>query len=106
MKKLIVFVCFLGFVAACTPMANENMTNANKGAEMKSTAPPSEADIVAKEKAAWDAFRKKDADAFKKMLAPDYIEIFSDGPHDVTHALDGMKDTEISDVTFADWKMT
>ncbi|HEY8204651.1 MAG TPA: hypothetical protein VIF81_07990, partial [Pyrinomonadaceae bacterium] len=79
MKRLFVFVCFLVFVAACTPMANENMTNANKGTEMKSTAPPSEADMIAKEKAAWDAFRKKDADAFKKMLAPDYIEVLDSG---------------------------
>jgi len=104
MKRLIVFVCFLVFVAACTPMANENMTNANK--EMKSTAPPSEADMIAKEKAAWDAFRKKDADAFKKMLAPDYIEVLDSGTKDTAESVAGMKDFELSDVTFADWKMT
>ncbi|HEV8590320.1 MAG TPA: nuclear transport factor 2 family protein, partial [Pyrinomonadaceae bacterium] len=106
MKRLFVFVCFLVFVAACTPMANENMTNANKGTEMKSTAPPSEADMIAKEKAAWDAFRKKDADAFKKMLAPDYIEVLDSGTKDTAESVAGMKDFELSDVTFADWKMT
>jgi len=87
-------------------MANENMTNANKGTEMKSTAPPSEADMIAKEKAAWDAFRKKDADAFKKMLAPDYIEVLDSGTKDTAESVAGMKDFELSDVTFADWKMT
>jgi len=106
MKKLFVFVCFLVFVAACTPMANENMTNANKGTEMKSTAPPSEADIIAKEKAGWDAFRKKDADAFKKLLTPDFIEVLDNGTHDLASSTESMKDSELSDVTFADWKMT
>ncbi|HEY8204322.1 MAG TPA: nuclear transport factor 2 family protein, partial [Pyrinomonadaceae bacterium] len=74
--------------------------------EMKSTAPPSEADMIAKEKAAWDAFRKKDADAFKKMLAPDYIEVLDSGTKDTAESVAGMKDFELSDVTFADWKMT
>ena len=50
MKKLLVFVCFVVLMAACQPVANENTANANKGTEpMKATAPPSEADIIAKE---------------------------------------------------------
>ena len=108
MKKIVAFLCLVVFAAACAnqPANNTATTNTNSGNEMKSTAPPSEADIIAKEKAGWDAFRKKDADAFKKMLAPEYIEVFWDGTHDTAFALQGMKDTEISDVTFADWKLT
>ena len=108
MKKIVAFLCLVVFAAACAtqPANNTATTNTNSGTETKSTAPPSEADIIAKEKAAWDAFRKKDADAFKKMLAPEYIEVFWDGTHDTAYALQGMKDTEISDVTFADWKLT
>jgi len=106
MKKLLVFVCFLVLVAACTPVANENTSNANKGTETKAMAPPSEADMIAKEKAAWDAFRRKDADGFKKMLAADYIEVLDSGTMTGDAAIAGMKDFEISDVTFADWKMT
>ena len=75
MKKLIAGVCFLALFAACQPVANENMANANKTPETKAVAPPSEADMIAKEKAAWDAFKRKDADAFKKALAPEYVEI-------------------------------
>jgi hypothetical protein len=106
MKRLLLFVCFLVLLAACQPVANENTTNANKGAETKTMAPPSEADMIAKEKAAWDAFRAKNADGFKKMLAPDYIEVLDSGTRDTAATIDGMKDFEISDLTFADWKMT
>lgn len=106
MKKLIAGVCFLALFAACQPVANENMANANKTPETKAVAPPSEADMIAKEKAAWDAFMRKDADAFKKALAPEYVEITPNGPGDTAATLTAMKDVEISDLTFADWKMT
>ena len=39
------------------------------------------------------------------MLASDYIEILDDGVHDKASALTGIKDFDLSDVTFADWKM-
>ena len=106
MKKLIAGVCFLVLLAACQPVANDNMANANKTPETKAVAPPSEADMIAKEKAAWDAFKRKDADGFKKMLAPEYIEITGRGTMDVSAIVSGMNDVTLSDVTFADWKMT
>ena len=107
MKKIFALLCLAVLAAACTnqPPANNMSSNANSG-EKKSSAPPSEADIIAKEKAGWDAFRKKDADAFKKLLTPDYIEVLSGGTMNTADALAGMKDYDISDVTFADWKMT
>ena len=106
MKKLIAGVCFLVLLAACQPVANENMTNANKTPETKAVAPPSEADMIAKEKAAWDAFKRKDADAFKKMLAPEYIEISGNGTMDTAATVNAMNDVTFTDLTFADWKMT
>lgn len=106
MKKLIAGVCFLVLVTACQPMANENMANANKTPETKAVAPPSEADMIAKEKASWDAFKRKDTDAFKKMLAPEYTEITGNGVRDSAATVANMNDVNISDVTFADWKMT
>ena len=81
MKKILALVSLLVLAAACAtqPSGNKDMpanaNNANKPAETKSTGPASEADIIAKEKAAWDAFRKKDADALGKMMASDYIEV-------------------------------
>lgn len=106
MKKLIAGVCFLVLLAACQPVANENMANANKTPETKAVAPPSEADMIAKEKASWDAFKRKDADAFKKMLAPEYAEITGNGVRDLAATVSGMNDVTLTDVTFADWKMT
>lgn len=106
MKKLIAGVCFLALFAACQPVANDNMANANKTPETKAVAPPSEADMIAKEKAAWDAFKRKDADAFKKALAPEYVEVTPNGVGDTATTVAAMKDVEISDLTFADWKMT
>lgn len=106
MKKLIVSLCFLALFAACQPVANENTANANKTPESKTVAPPSEADMIAKEKASWDAFKRKDADAFKKLLAPDYTEITGNGVRDLAATVANMSDVNLTDVTFADWKMT
>lgn len=106
MKKLIAGVCFVVLFAACQPVANENTTNANKTPETKAVAPPSEADMIAKEKATWDAFKRKDADAFKKALAPEYTEVTPNGVGDTAATVAAMKDVEIADLTFADWKMT
>jgi hypothetical protein len=107
MKKILVVVCFLFIAAACTtqPIGNNNMRSNANSAEKKTTAMPSEADIIAKEKATWDAVKKKDWDAFGKMIANDYIEILDNGVHDKTATLANIKDLEISDVTFADWKV-
>jgi hypothetical protein len=108
MKKILVLVSMLIVAAACTtePTGNSNMTaNTNKG-EMKSAAAPSEAELIAKEKGAWDAFKLKDADAFKKSLAPEYFGVSSTGVSDIAASIAAMKDTELTDFTLSDWKMT
>ena len=110
MKRILALVSLLIFAAACAnqPMDNKNMTsNANSGTGTKTAgAAPSEADLIAKEKGAWDAFKKKDADAFGKFVTSDYIEVLDSGISDKAKAIGGMKDFEITDVTFSDWKMT
>ena len=106
MKKLIAGVCFLVLFAACQPVANDNIANANKTPETKVIAPPSEADMIAKEKAAWDAFKRKDADAFKKTMAPEYVEVTDAGVIDLAATVALMNDITFTEVNFADWKMT
>lgn len=107
MKKFLALVSFLVLAAACTPVeppAN-NPANSNK-AETKSTAPPSEADMTAREKAVWDALKKKDMDAFGAMLAPDYIEVTdNDGVLNKAETINHLKDLTVNDVTYSDWKM-
>lgn len=110
MKKILVPVCFLLIaVAGCTnqPTGNrDTVANANQPAETKpASAMPSESDIIAKEKATWDAVKKKDWDAFGAMLASDYVEVLDSGVHEKAAALTGVKDFDLSEVTYADWKM-
>src|SRR4029450_37258 len=113
MKKILVLVSLLIAAAACstTPSGNKDVTanansaNANKGTEMNSTAMVSESDIIAKEKAVWDAIKKKDWDGFGKTLASDYLQVLDAGVLDKAGALTQIRDFDLSDVTFADWKM-
>lgn len=110
MKKILVLVCFLLIViAGCTPQPtvnNNTVANANQPADTKpAAAMPSESDIIAKEKATWDAVKKKDWDAFGALLASDYIEVLDSGVHDKAASLEGVKDFDLSEVNYSDWKM-
>ena len=73
MKKISALVSFLSlliFAAACTTEPTINTgTNSNANMSMSKTAAPSESDIIAKEKATWDAVKKKDFDAFGKEIS-------------------------------------
>ena len=107
MKKILALVLFLVLAAACTtgpPTNSGTASNANT-AEMKPTAGISEADITAKEKAVWEAIKKKDFDAFSNMLDSDYIEIEDDGVFDKTATNSTIKNFALADATFSDWKM-
>ncbi|MDT4967780.1 MAG: hypothetical protein QOJ64_2517 [Acidobacteriota bacterium] len=109
MKKVIALVSFMVFAIACSsePTANKApATNANKAAETKPAGSiPAEAEMTAMEKAAWETLKKKDFDAFGNMLAPEYIEVGDDGVYDKAGIIANLKDLEITDVSFADWKM-
>jgi hypothetical protein len=106
MKRLLGLACFLIAAVACAPQptSNNTTTNANTTSEVKPAAMPSEADIIAKEKASWDVVKKKDWAAFEKMVASDFVEILSDGVHDRAQVMTNLKDFDLTDVTYADWK--
>ena len=108
MTKLLVLVSLLILATACAtqPVGNSNMTANTNKPETKAMAAPSEAEIIAKEKAAWDAFKQRDADAFKKSLAPDYYGVTATGVSDIAASVASMKDTELTEFTLTDWKMT
>jgi hypothetical protein len=107
MKKILALGCFLVMAAACAqqPPANkEVVSNANQPVEMKSAAPPSEADMIANEKKTWETLQKKDYDAFDKLLASEYTEVRDDGVFDKAGTLVSVKDLSITDVSYSDWK--
>ncbi len=106
MKKILAFG-FLLVVAAASASCTKQETasnNANAPMASKSAAGASEADVIAKEKSGWDAVKKKDWDAFDKLLASDYIQILDDGVYDKAGTLKAIKDLELSDYTLSDWK--
>ncbi len=109
MKKILALVSFLTVLAACTaPTGNTNMTsnaNTNTTAETKSTAGASEADLIAKEKAGWDAIKKKDWDGLGKLLASDFIDVENDGVYDKAGSIASLKDYNLTDITYSDWRM-
>ena len=106
MKKFFLLVSFLILAAACTtePPANNAPANANT-TPPKPAATASEADAVAREKAVWDALKKKDMDAFGSMLATDYIEVGDDGIFNKAGIINDLKQLTVNDATFTDWKM-
>jgi hypothetical protein len=109
MKKILALVSFLSFLvfaAACTTEPTTNTgANSNANMSMSKTAAPSEADIIAKEKATWDLLKKKDYDAFGNLLASDYIEVNDNGVFDKAGIIADLKDFNLTDATFSDWKM-
>src|ERR1700738_2609170 len=106
MKKILALLCLLVVAAACGNQPSTNTGTAPNGntAAPKSAA-PSEADMIAKEKAAWDTIKKKDYDAFGNLLASDYIEVTDQKVFDKAGILADIKDFNLTDATFSDWKM-
>ncbi|MDX6402809.1 MAG: hypothetical protein QOH70_264 [Blastocatellia bacterium] len=106
MKKILALVSLLLVAAACT---NQPSTNTNMGSNANTATPksaaPSEADLVAKEKSAWDTLKQKDYAAFGNLLASDYVEVTSEGVFDKTGIVADVKDFNLTDATFSDWKM-
>src|SRR5207249_12177547 len=99
MKKIVALVCFAVGAAACMtePSTNKEVTsNANRPMESKSMAVHSEAEISSKEQAAWDAIKKKEWDAFGKILASDYREALDNSVHDKAASIAIVQDFELS----------
>lgn len=105
MKKILALVSFLLVAAACTNQPMNTNTNSNANTSTMKMAAPSEADIIAKEKAAWDTLKTKDYVAFGNMLTSDYIGVTDEGVMDKAGSVADVKDFIPTDVTFSDWKM-
>jgi len=64
-----------------------------------------EAEITDLEKAAWEAFKNKQADAFKKYLAADYCGVYADGIKNADKEVADMEKSELRDYSLADMKV-
>ena len=70
-----------------------------------SFAGPDKAAVQAKETAAWQAYKDKNADAFKKVVDKDIRCVYADGVSNMTKELADMKNWDIKSFEFSDFTM-
>jgi hypothetical protein len=88
MKKLISYTLTALFVTIAISMASPN-----KDA------------IEAKEKAAWQSFKNKKSDDFKKLLSPDLVAVYSPGISNLQKELDAMSKTDMKSYDLSDFNV-
>ena len=71
-----------------------------------SIAAPDKAAIEAKEKAAWQAFKDKKADDFKKVVDKDFLGVYAEGVSDMDKELSDMKKWNMKSFTISDYSAT
>jgi len=70
-----------------------------------SFAGPDKAAVEAKEKAAWQAYKDKKADDFKKVVDKDIRCVYADGVSNMAKELDDMKKWDIKSFEISDFDM-
>ena len=71
-----------------------------------SIAAPDKDEIMAKEKAAWQAFKDKNADDFKKVVDHDMVGVYADGIADMAKELSDMQKWDMKSFKISDYKAT
>lgn len=105
MKKIFVIVAALTVAAACAaPPANREATPAANTNSAATVVALTEAEAIAKEKAAWEAIKNKDYAAFANMLAADAVEVLPGSLNDKAAMVASAKEFEPGEISFADWK--
>ena len=69
-----------------------------------SLAAPAKDVVMAKEQAAWQAFKDKNADGFKKVVHADFRGVYDEGVSDMQKELDDMKKWDMKSFTISDYK--
>src|ERR1700730_2394321 len=68
-----------------------------------SIAAPDKAAMEANEKAAWQAFKDKKADDFKKLIDKDFRGVYADGIYNLQKQLDDMKKWDMKSFAISDF---
>jgi predicted small secreted protein len=115
MKRRLALAALLLAASACTATTeNTNTgagnTNANTNANSNAAASPtpagvSQSDLEAKERAAYDAIKAKNWDAFGAMLAEEFVAVSEEGVEARAAMLEGMKKYELAEYTLSDFRM-
>ncbi len=69
-----------------------------------SMAGPDKEAIMAKEKAAWQAFKDKKPDDFKKVIDHDFLGVYAEGISDMAKELSDMQKWDMKSFTISDFK--
>jgi hypothetical protein len=70
-----------------------------------SLAAPDKDTMMAKEKAAWQAFKDKKADDFKKVVHADFRGVYAEGVSDLQKELDDMNKWDMKSFTISDYNI-
>ena len=89
MKKYISYtmIALLGTVALSTAASTEEM-------------------MQEKEKAAWQAFKDKKTDGFKKVVSPNLVAVYAEGMSDLQKELADMQKWDMKSFAISDYKVT
>ena len=71
-----------------------------------SMAAPDKGALMAQEKAAWQAFKDKDAAGFKKVVGPKMVGVYDDGVSSMKKELADMKKWDMKSFAIGDYKVT
>src|SRR5438034_2827675 len=71
-----------------------------------STAATNEDAMMEKEKAAWQAFKDKKPDDFKKVVSADVIAVYDEGISNMQKELDDMQKWDMKSFAISDYKIT
>jgi Domain of unknown function (DUF4440) len=98
MKKPFI-LCFITLLAI-TPLCF-GQARAGKAGKLA----PSESAITDLEKSAWEAYKNKQADAFKALMSKDYYGVYAEGVKNLDAELADLAKTDLRDYSFTDVKV-
>ncbi len=70
-----------------------------------SIAAPDKDTMMTKENAAWQAFKDKKSDEFKKLLSPDFRGVYSDGIQTLQQEIDSMQKWDMKSFALSDFNL-
>jgi len=71
-----------------------------------STAAPTDDGLMEKEKAAWQAFKDKKPDDFKKLVSANVVAVYAEGMSDMQKELADMQKWDMKSFAISDYKVT
>jgi hypothetical protein len=98
MKRQLILCCITLIAIAPICFGQASPAKSGKSASNESA-------ISDLEKSAWEAYKNKQADAFKALLSKDYCGVYADGVKTLDVEVADMAKTDLRDYSFADVKV-